>query len=154
VAAAAEYDFWSPPEKAEVEATARVGKLLESNVVPLAEKTTFVQPGDTVASGVTAIASRGHMPSLMSYLIDSGGKQLLMLGDVSNQFVLSVQRPDWQVSLDMDKEAAVAARKEVFGMLGVDRIPFVGYHMPCPWDGFVEAAGDGFRNVPLIPPSL
>ncbi|MEM8698339.1 MAG: MBL fold metallo-hydrolase, partial [Pseudomonadota bacterium] len=31
---AAEYDFWSPVEKAEAEATARVGKLVQSNVVP------------------------------------------------------------------------------------------------------------------------
>ena len=145
----AEYDFWSPPEMAEAEKTARVGKLVQSNVVPLAEKTTFIKPGDAVVPGVTAIASHGHTPGHLSYMIESGGQQLLVLGDVSNHYVLSVQRPEWHVSFDMDKEAAVATRKEVLGMLASDRIPFVGYHMPYPSTGFIEATGDGFRFVPV-----
>ncbi len=149
VAAAAEYDFWSPPEKAEAEATARVGQLVQSNVVPLAEKTTFVKPGDQVAPGVTAVGSQGHTPGHMSYMIESDGRQLLVLGDVANHFVLSIQRPDWHVRFDMDKEAGAAARKQMLGMLAADRIPFVGYHMPSPAVGFVEAAEGGFRFVPV-----
>lgn len=149
VAGAAEYDFWSPPDMAEAEATARVGKLVQSNVVPHAERTTFVKPGDAVASGLTAVGSPGHTPGHTSYMIDSGGKQLLVLGDVSNHYVWSVQRPDWHVSFDMDKEAAVAARKQVLGMLAADRVPFVGYHMPFPSVGYVEAVDDGFRFVPV-----
>ena len=145
----AEYDFWSPAEKAEAEATARVGKLVQSNVVPVAEKATFVKAGDTVAPGVTAIASHGHTPGHLSFMIESDGRRLLVLGDVANHYVLSVQRPDWHVSFDMDKEAAVAARKQVLGMLAADRIPFVGYHMPYPSTGYIEAVGDGFRYVPV-----
>ena len=33
-------------------------------------------------------------------------------------------------------------------MLAADRVPFIGYHMPCPGIGLVEARGDGFRYVP------
>ncbi len=149
VAGAAEYDFWSPPEKAEAEATARVGQLVQSNVVPLAEKTTFVKPGDQVLPGVTAVGSHGHTPGHLSYLIEGGGRQLLVLGDVANHFVLSIQRPDWHVRFDMDKDAGAATRKEVLGMLAAERMPFVGYHMPSPGVGFVEAAEGGFRFVPL-----
>lgn len=145
----AEYDFWSPPEKAEAEATARVGELVQSNVVPLAEKTTFVNPGDSVVTGVTAVASHGHTPGHLSFMIDSGGRNLLVLGDVANHYVLSIQRPEWHVRFDMDKEAAVATRKEVLGMLAADRVPFVGYHMPTPAAGFVEAVDGGFRFVPV-----
>lgn len=149
VAGAAEYDFWSPPEKAEAEATARVGKLVQSNVVPLAEKTTFVKPGDQVASGVTAVGSPGHTPGHMSYMIDGGGQQLLVLGDAANHYVLSIQRPDWHVRFDMDKEAGAATRKQVLGMLAADRVPFTGFHMPYPAVGFVEAVDGGFRFVPV-----
>jgi hypothetical protein len=52
------------------------------------------------------------------------------------------------VRFDMDKEQAVAARKEMLGMIAADRIPFVGYHMPPPAVGFIEAMGEGFRYVP------
>jgi hypothetical protein len=48
----------------------------------------------------------------------------------------------------MDKAAAAATRKRIFGMAAADRIPFVGYHMPFPAVGYVEAMGGGFRYVP------
>ena len=49
----------------------------------------------------------------------------------------------------MDKKAAAATRRNVFGMLAADKIPFLGYHMPFPGLGFVEAMGDNFRYVPV-----
>ncbi|MEM9441974.1 MAG: MBL fold metallo-hydrolase, partial [Pseudomonadota bacterium] len=49
---------------------------------------------------------------------------------------------------DMDKDAAIASRKKVFGMIAADRIPFTGYHMPFPAVGYVEAIDGGFRYVP------
>ncbi len=50
----------------------------------------------------------------------------------------------------MDKAAAAATRKAVFGMLlAADKVPFIGYHMPFPGVGYVEAMGDGFRYVPV-----
>lgn len=144
----AEYDFWSPVEKAEAEATARVGTLVQSNVVPMAEMATMIGDGAEVVSGVEAMSTIGHTPGHTCYHIESEGQRLLITGDVCNHYVVSLQRPDWHVRFDMDKEGAVAARKEVFGMLAADRIPFVGYHMPYPAVGFVEPLGEGFRFVP------
>lgn len=144
----AEYDFWSPPEKAEAEATARVGKLVQSNVVPLADKARFIQPGDAVVSGIEAVKSFGHTPGHLCYHVESGGERLMVTGDVANHYVMSLQKPDWHVRFDMDKEGAVAARKEIFGMIAADRIPFLGYHMPAPAVGYVETMGEGFRYVP------
>ena len=60
----------------------------------------------------------------------------------------SLAHPDWEVKFDADKAGAAASRKAVFGMLAADRIPFIGYHMPFPALGYVEAQGDGFRYVP------
>ncbi len=72
-----------------------------------------------------------------------------MLGDICNHYVVSLQRPDWHVRFDMDKEQAVASRKQVLGMIAADRIPFIGYHMPSPAVGYLEPKGDGFRFVPV-----
>ena len=117
-------------------------------MVPIAGKATFIQPGDAVVSGIEALESHGHTPGHMSYHIESGGQRLVVLGDVCNHFIVSMQRPDWHVRFDMDKEGAVAARKNMLGMIAADRIAMVGYHMPYPSVGFVEAMGDGFRWVP------
>lgn len=147
VANEAEYDFWSAEDKL-TGGTERVAKLTQSNVVPFAEKMTFIKPGADVVAGITAIDASGHTPGHTAFHLESAGKRLMVTADTANHYVMSLQKPDWHVRFDMDKDAAIAARKSVFGMIAADRIPFTGYHMPAPAVGFVEQQGDGFRYVP------
>lgn len=118
------------------------------NVVPLNDRMSFLDDGGSVASGVTAVATAGHTPGHMGYMIESDGQQLMLIADVANHPIWSVQNPDWEVRFDADKAAAAATRRRVFGMLAADRVPFIGYHMPFPALGYVAAEGDGFRYVP------
>jgi glyoxylase-like metal-dependent hydrolase (beta-lactamase superfamily II) len=117
-------------------------------VTPFAAKTTFIAPGQSVVSGIEAVEAFGHSPGHMVYHVESEGRRLMITADLSNHFVLSIQRPDWEVRFDMDRAAGAAARKRVLGMIAADKIPFVGYHMPFPAIGFLEAAGTGFRYIP------
>lgn len=144
-----EYDFWSDESLLANEARKGNAALVQKNVVPNAPKIRFVKGGDSVASGIDAVASHGHTPGHLSYHLESQGRRLLVLGDVCNHYVMSLQRPDWHVSFDVDKEMAVAARREVLGMIAADRIPFLGYHMPPPGVGYLEVKGEGFRFVPV-----
>ena len=146
VAGRVEYDFWSPEEKASGQ-TERVGKLVQANVVPFADKMTFLEDNQDVVSGITAVSAFGHTPGHLAFHAESAGKRLMITGDTANHYVVSLQRPDWHVRFDMDKDAAAAARRKLFGMIAADRIPFSGYHMPFPNVGYVEAQGDGFRYV-------
>lgn len=121
----------------------------EANVRPLAEKMTFLDDGGTVSSGITAMAAFGHTPGHMTFMIESEGARLLLAADTANHYVWSLGYPDWEVRFDNDKALAAETRKKVFGMLAADRIPFLGYHMPFPAVGFVEARGEGgFRYIP------
>ena len=117
-------------------------------VRPLLEKVTFIEDGGAVAPGITAMAAFGHTPGHMAYMLESNGAGLVITADTANHYVWSLARPDWEVRFDMDKAAAAATRKAVFGMLAADRLPFIGYHMPFPALGYVEANGSGFRYVP------
>lgn len=148
VAGATEYDFWSSPDRLSGP-TENGAKLVQANVVPLAEKTTFVKGGDSVVSGVTAVEAFGHSPGHMIYNLESGGRRLVLTADTANHYVLSMQRPDWHVRFDMDKEKGVATRKEVLGMIAADKVPFVGYHMPFPSVGYLEPKSEGYRFVPV-----
>ena len=139
-----EYDFWAAMD---TEANG-VTKLMASHVKPLADKMTFLEDGGAVVSGITAMAANGHTPGHMIFLMESDGKQLALTADTANHYVWSLAHPEWEVRFDMDKAAAAASRKAVFGMLAADKIPFVGYHMPFPAVGYVETNGDGFRYVP------
>jgi glyoxylase-like metal-dependent hydrolase (beta-lactamase superfamily II) len=118
------------------------------NVAPLNDRFTFLDDGGSPASGITAVAAFGHSPGHMVYQIESDGQRLMVTADTANHYVWSLQRPDWEVRFDRDKAAAAATRKAVFGQIAADRIPFIGYHMPFPGIGYVEAAGEGFRYIP------
>jgi glyoxylase-like metal-dependent hydrolase (beta-lactamase superfamily II) len=121
----------------------------DKNVKPLNDKITFLDDAGSVASGITAMAAFGHSPGHMVYQVESDGQRLMITADTANHYVWSLQKPDWEVRFDMDKAAAAAVRKQVFGMIAADKIPFIGYHMPFPGVGYVEAMADGgFRYVP------
>ena len=143
----AEFDFWSAEDKLSGP-TERVATLTQSNVVPLADKMTFIKDGGDVVSGITAVDASGHTPGHTAFHLESAGERLMITADTANHYIVSLERPDWHVRFDMDKEAAVAARKNVLGMIAADRIPFTGYHMPFPAVGYVDKIDGGFRYVP------
>ncbi|KQY48794.1 MBL fold metallo-hydrolase [Rhizobium sp. Root483D2] len=147
VANQTEFDFWK--DEARVGTPAEGGHQgVLKNVVPLAEKMTFIGDGGEVVPGITGMAAFGHSPGHMIFTVESDGKGLVLTADSANHFVLSLQRPDWEVRFDMDKAKAAASRKKVFDMVATDRLPFVGYHMPFPSVGFIEKLEQGYRFVP------
>jgi len=121
----------------------------EGKVRPFAERFTFIDDGDTVAPGITAMAAFGHTAGHMIYRLESGGQQLLLAADLVGHYVWSLANPDWSMLYDADKAQANATRRTVLDMLATDKIPMIGYHMPFPAAGFVETRGAGFRFVPV-----
>ncbi|RDL52781.1 N-acyl homoserine lactonase [Ensifer sp. M14] len=142
-----EYAFWKDPARIGTPAEGGHKGVLEK-VVPLAAKATFIGDGAEVAPGISAIAAFGHSPGHMVFRLESDGKAMMLTADTANHYVLSLQRPDWEVRFDMDKAAAAASRRKVFDMIASERLPFIGYHMPFPAVGFVEMKDQGYRFVP------
>ena len=144
----AEYAFWTDPARAGTPAENGRKAVLEK-VVPLAEKATFIADGAEIVPGISAVAAFGHSPGHMVFRLDSDGKGMMLTADTANHYVLSLQRPDWEVRFDMDKAKAAETRRRVFDMIATERLPFIGYHMPFPAVGFVEKLGEGYRFVPV-----
>jgi len=138
VTGSAEYDHWAMSGN----------EGFEKNVVPMAEKMSMLQDGGSAASGISAMAAFGHTPGHMAYRVESAGKSLVIGADFANHYVWSLAHPDWEVKFDMDKSQAAATRKALLGMMAAEKIPFIGYHMPFPALGFVEAKDSAFRYVP------
>jgi glyoxylase-like metal-dependent hydrolase (beta-lactamase superfamily II) len=117
-------------------------------VVPLAEKATFIKPGQDVVRGIQAVNAFGHSPGMLAYRMESGNRRLLLWADLTNHYVMSLMKPEWHVLFDHDKDAAVSNRKRILATVADEQIPAIGYHMPFPALGFVERSGDSFRWVP------
>ncbi|MDO5706530.1 MAG: MBL fold metallo-hydrolase [Paracoccus sp. (in: a-proteobacteria)] len=135
----AENDYWA----------ANPSEAYTAKVAPLIGAARQIGDGDEILPGITAEGAYGHTPGHTTYLLTSQDQRLLVTGDSFNHHVYSVQRPDWHVRFDIDKEAGAATRQQVLTRLADDRIPFVGYHMPFPALGFIARSGDNsFRFVP------
>ncbi|MFQ6553101.1 MBL fold metallo-hydrolase [Aestuariibius insulae] len=134
-----EFDYW----------TQNSNEAVTANVTPLQDRFTLLDDGAEVRTGITARAAFGHTPGHMTYLLESGGQQMLLMADLANHYVWSLAYPDWEVRFDMDKEAAAQSRRNILGMVAAERIPIIGYHMPFPAAGFVEERGEGFHYIPV-----
>lgn len=147
VAGRKEFDFWMAKERLTGENADRF-KGVQAKIAPVADKMTFLEPEGEVVGGIRAVEAFGHTPGHMGFHIESEGKRFLVWADTTNHYVASLERPDWHVRFDMDKEAAAQTRKRIFDMVATDRIPVSGYHMPFPGIGFVEKTGTAYRWVP------
>ena len=139
-----EFDAWSrgdriPPQRQQNLA------LFRATLLPLADRIAFLHPGEELVPGVRAVAAFGHSLGHLAYTIESEGKLVLLWGDTTNHYVLSLQRPDWPAAFDDDKPQAVATRKRILDMAASERCTVIGHHMPFPAVGFVERHGGAYR---------
>lgn len=141
VTGAVDYDYWSGDRPSGD--LAKQAALYRDYVVPFAEKTAFLKPGDEVVSGIRAIEAFGHSPGHLGFDIESGGKRLVFWGDCAHHQVASLARPDWHCVFDVDKEQAAKTRARMFDMVAADRVAVSGFHMPFPSLGYVERRKDG-----------
>src|ERR1051325_5550927 len=83
---AAEFDFWKRGENVR-EARKFNRELFIQIAAPLADRSTFIKPGDQVASGITAVDAAGHSPGLLAFYTERNGKRLLISADALTQHV-------------------------------------------------------------------
>jgi glyoxylase-like metal-dependent hydrolase (beta-lactamase superfamily II) len=115
----------------------------------LGNKVTQYDDGKELVPGIKAIATPGHTPGHMSYLVSSGPQSLIVQSDITaGMAFLFVKNPNWELMFDMDKPLAVQTRKKIYDMAAADRIPVQGFHFSFPGVGFVEKDGNGYRFTP------
>ncbi len=144
---AAEFDFWKRGEN--VRDMRKFNReLFMKLAAPLADRATFINPGDEAVPGIRAIDATGHSPGMMAYLIESEEKRLLNWADTCGHYVIAIQRPDLLHDVDDDQQKAVAARQRILDMAATDQLAVVGFHMPFPGIGYVERTQTGYRWMP------
>ena len=105
--------------------------------------------GEVDLGGVKAVASNGHTPGHTSFLVESAGQRLLILGDAVHSHAVQFARPEVAIEFDSDKKAAVAARKKLFAWAAKDKLLVSGMHLPFPGIGHVRTDGKGYAWVPV-----
>ncbi len=146
----AEYKYWTDPGVFTNLAAPRHGlaKRIQATF-PSWKNIKQVEDGKDALPGVRAVASYGHTPGHTSFLVSSGGKQLMVLGDVSNIPALFVKNPDWQAAFDQDPALAQTNRHKMYDRIVADKTTITGYHFGLPGAGTIEKDGKGYAFVPI-----
>jgi glyoxylase-like metal-dependent hydrolase (beta-lactamase superfamily II) len=143
-----EYDFWKNGDLIPEQRIPNK-KLFDRICLPLSDRMRFIESGQDVVSGITALEAFGHSNGHMAYYVESENKQLLITADVTNHYVVSLQVPEWHVAFDDNKEQAVITRKKILEMVFNDKIPIIGYHMPFPSIGYIGKEKGQYKWIPV-----
>jgi len=146
VIASAEFDYWKKGENIS-EARKPTKFQFDKLVAPLADKMTFIKPGDEVVAGIRAVDCAGHSAGLTGYHIESQGKRVLLWGDTCLHYVCGVQHPEWTIGFDDNQQKAVETRKRILAMVAAEKLMVVGFHMPFPSLGWIIQTPMGHRWV-------
>jgi glyoxylase-like metal-dependent hydrolase (beta-lactamase superfamily II) len=138
-----EYKHWTNPA-----VTGGAAKRIQA-VFPGWKNIKQYQGEKEVVPGVRAVNTNGHTPGHMSYLMSSGNRQLVVLGDVTNMPALFVRNPGWHAVFDVDPNLAETNRRKIFDRVIADKATVTGYHFGMPGAGTIEKDGKGYAFVPV-----
>jgi glyoxylase-like metal-dependent hydrolase (beta-lactamase superfamily II) len=111
---------------------------------PYRDRIRRIEDGE-VLPGVTAALRPGHTPGHTNWLLQSGGKRMLIWGDIVHLASVQMARPDATLVFDVEPALARASRERVFEFAAAEGLLVAGAHLPFPGVGRVERTGQGFR---------
>lgn len=105
--------------------------------------------GDALPAGINALDSHGHTIGHVSYRIDGGaGQQLLVWGDIVHFHAVQFAQPQASYEADSDRAAAIVSRRTMMAQAADQGWWVAGAHLPFPGLGHVRREGDAFAWVP------
>lgn len=102
-----------------------------------------------VVPGVRSLPSPGHTPGHTSYLVESRGHEMAVVGDIVHVEAVQFDDPAVTISFDVDRAAAARTRRVLFDEFGESRILVGAAHRPFPGLGHVQVSPHAVRWVPV-----
>jgi glyoxylase-like metal-dependent hydrolase (beta-lactamase superfamily II) len=91
-----------------------------------------------LSPGIRALATHGHAPGHTSYLIESKGQKLIVLGDLVLMGALQFAEPSLTSAFDSDPAAAASQRKRILQLASDHDEWIAGAHLSFPGIGHVR----------------
>ncbi|MFC5512345.1 MBL fold metallo-hydrolase [Massilia jejuensis] len=102
-----------------------------------------------VSPGIRAQGGHGHTPGHTTYVVQSGGRKLVVIGDLIHVAAVQFENPAVTIGFDGDQKAAAAARKKLFDAVARDGSLVGGAHLQFPGMGYLRSEGKGYRWIPV-----
>ena len=142
-----EFDYWRKGENIP-DFRAPTLSMFKEICQPLEDQARYVEVGEDIVTGVTAVDAFGHSAGHMAYHIESNGQELMIMSDTAAHYAISFRHPEYNFSMDDDPEKAAISRRRVLSQVADTKMAAIGFHMPFPSVGYVDRHGDVFAWVP------
>jgi glyoxylase-like metal-dependent hydrolase (beta-lactamase superfamily II) len=102
-----------------------------------------------IVPGVRAWETPGHTPGHTSYVVESQGRRMIVIGDLIHVAAVQFEDPTVTIEFDDDAPAARAQRLKVFTQAAKAGDLVAGAHLQFPGLGRLRIDGKGFQFVPV-----
>jgi glyoxylase-like metal-dependent hydrolase (beta-lactamase superfamily II) len=102
-----------------------------------------------LAPGVRSWATPGHTAGHTSYIVESQGQKLILLGDLIHVAAVQLDDPAVTIAFDSDAKAAALSRDAVFSQAVREGSLVGASHIQFPGLGHLRANGKAYQWLPL-----
>jgi glyoxylase-like metal-dependent hydrolase (beta-lactamase superfamily II) len=125
------------------------GAMASINPYVQAGKFKAIESNGELVPGVSAVAEHGHTPGHTTYVVESKGQKLVLIGDLIHVAAVQMENPQVTIGFDSDEKAAYASRKKAFDAAAKNGWLIGGAHLQFPGLGHLQTQGKGYRWVPV-----
>ena len=147
-----ESDFWLSKEnmdKNPAKADFFKGAMMSLNPYVSAGKFQAFEGDVELAPGVSSHSGKGHTPGHATYVVQSKGQKLVLIGDLIHVAAVQMDHPEVTISFDSDEKTAAAERRQAFDAAARGGYLIGGAHLQFPGLGHLEKQGKGYDFVPV-----
>lgn len=115
-------------------------------------KANSYQPFDgnmELVPGVRSYSSYGHSAGHTSYVIESKGQKLLLVGDLIHVAAVQLDDPKVTIAFDSDAQAAALSRDKVFSQAAKEGVLVGASHIQFPGLGHLRKTGTSYQWIPV-----
>jgi glyoxylase-like metal-dependent hydrolase (beta-lactamase superfamily II) len=99
--------------------------------------------------GIRAITTNAHTPGHTTYMVESKGQKLLVIGDLIHVAAVQMPEPKTTIDFDSDQKASAIARKKAFDAAAKGGYLIGGAHLQFPGIGHLRSEGQGYQFIPV-----
>lgn len=102
-----------------------------------------------IVPGVKSVANPGHTPGHTTYLVESKGQELLLIGDSIHVQSVQFNNPSVTIAFDTNAKEAADSRTKIFTRADHDDALVGAAHLSFPGLGHVTAQGKAWHWIPV-----
>jgi glyoxylase-like metal-dependent hydrolase (beta-lactamase superfamily II) len=99
--------------------------------------------------GISSHSGKGHTPGHATYVVQSKGQKLVLVGDLVHVATVQMPHPEITISFDSDQKTAAAERRQAFDAAARGGYLIGGAHLQFPGLGHLRKDGKGYDFIPV-----